>query len=552
MRTIMRRPAFAFYIGVLIVTVPFFTIFILLNGPDLSEERILNQKVVELYARLKHAEMLNLERRSDIYHLRQHFGTLLNAATKFDNVNSSIRSGISSLLKDSQQLLAGIQGGVDLQLPSIHHFLPHLLSSPDSLSPSIKLSRGRSGVTMVLGIPTVKREVQSYLMSTLQNLIENMSPEERMDAIIIVFIAETDSEYVTRQAADIENQFPEHINSGLLEVIAPPSTYYPDFDKLRQTLGDPLERVKWRTKQNLDFSYLMMYAQPKGTFYVQLEDDILSKPGYIETMKRFAYKQISEKRDWIILDFCQLGFIGKMFKCVDLSKLITFFIIFHNDKPVDWLLDHVVQTKVCRFDKDPKDCKKRKDQVWLHFKPSLFQHVGTHSSLKGKVQKLKDKQFGKLSLHHPHKNPDADVKTSLKAYKGYSAVRAYKGDTFFWSLLPQPGDILAFHFHNPIIIERYLFRSGNAEHPEDKFLNTSVEVLPVSYSEDQMYPKTKDGFLVVGHFKESTGVAEGNVSSTVGHVKVMRLYVHSESDRWAILSEIHIQPSENKIGIFGR
>lgn len=42
-----------------------------------------------------------------------------------------------------------------------------------------------------------------------------------------------------------------------------------------------------------------------------------------------------------------------MFKCVDLSKLITFFIIFHNDKPVDWLLDHVVQTKVCRFDKDP-------------------------------------------------------------------------------------------------------------------------------------------------------------------------------------------------------
>ncbi|GBM44975.1 hypothetical protein AVEN_223057-1, partial [Araneus ventricosus] len=157
---------------------------------NLSEERILNQKVVELYARLKHAEMLNLERRSDIFHLRQHFGTLLNAATKLDNVNSSIRSGISNLLKDSQQLLAGIQGGVDLQLPSIHHFLPHLLSSPDSLSPSIKLSRGRSGVTMVLGIPTVKREVQSYLMSTLQNLIENMSPEERNDAVIIVFIAE--------------------------------------------------------------------------------------------------------------------------------------------------------------------------------------------------------------------------------------------------------------------------------------------------------------------------------------------------------------------------
>lgn len=41
------------------------------------------------------------------------------------------------------------------------------------------------------------------------------------------------------------HRFPEHINSGLLEVIAPPSTYYPDFDSLRQTLGDPLERVKY-------------------------------------------------------------------------------------------------------------------------------------------------------------------------------------------------------------------------------------------------------------------------------------------------------------------
>lgn len=30
-----------------------------------------------------------------------------------------------------------------------------------------------------------------------------------------------------------------------------------------------------------------------------------------------------------------------------------------------------------------------KAELWLHYKPSLFQHIGTHSSLKGKVQKLK-------------------------------------------------------------------------------------------------------------------------------------------------------------------
>lgn len=30
-----------------------------------------------------------------------------------------------------------------------------------------------------------------------------------------------------------------------------------------------------------------------------------------------------------------------------------------------------------------------KAELWVHYKPSLFQHIGTHSSLKGKVQKLK-------------------------------------------------------------------------------------------------------------------------------------------------------------------
>lgn len=36
-----------------------------------------------------------------------------------------------------------------------------------------------------------------------------------------------------------------------------------------------------------------------------------------------------------------------------------------------------------------KQCKKAKSELWVSFKPSLFQHIGTHSSLKGKVQKLK-------------------------------------------------------------------------------------------------------------------------------------------------------------------
>ena len=38
-------------------------------------------------------------------------------------------------------------------------------------------------------------------------------------------------------------------------------------------------RSKWRTKQNIDFSYLMMYAQSRGRYYCQMEDDVIAKPG---------------------------------------------------------------------------------------------------------------------------------------------------------------------------------------------------------------------------------------------------------------------------------
>ena len=92
-----------------------------------------------------------------------------------------------------------------------------------------------------------------------------------------------------------------------------------------------------------------------------------------------------------VIDFCQLGFIGKMFKAVELPWLVQFFLMFYNDKPgaslilcffyfhtgsykvgngckvdlniippkssdnidllpVDWLLENLIQTKVRKLD----------------------------------------------------------------------------------------------------------------------------------------------------------------------------------------------------------
>ncbi|KAK4288346.1 hypothetical protein Pmani_038619 [Petrolisthes manimaculis] len=533
-------------VGVVFTAVLLTPAFVLLflTSPDLSGEQVLVSRVAELRERLHHAEMVNQERLHDVILLSQKFTSLIQP-----HMNNGSAAPYGSLSVEARELLSNMSRATpDMHLPSIYSYLPHLLRYPDATAPAFKLSRGRQSATMVLGVPTVKRQVQSYLMTTLGNLIQSMTTEEMTQCLIVVFVAEWDLDYVRQVASQIERKFPEHLESGLLEVISPPQSFYPDMNQLRQTLGDPMERVRWRTKQNLDFAFLMMYAQPKGTFYVQLEDDIQTKKGYIATMKNFALQKTAEKKNWFVLDFCQLGFIGKMFKCVELPYLVQFFIMFYNDKPVDWLLDYLIQTKICNLDKDPKHCKKAKDNVWIHYKPSIFQHVGTHSSLKGKVQKLKDKQFGKIQLYFPHENPPAVVETNIKPYKTYTLQRAYKGESYFWGLLPQQGDTLLLRFQPPVSLKGFLFRSGNVEHPSDRLYNTSVEVEPVRVPRTlpSSLKRTKDGYVVVGEF-DDMGVAEGTVdAASLGVVKALRLSVHVESDNWAILSEIHIQTTDSR------
>lgn len=110
---------------------------------------------------------------------------------------------------------------------------------------------------------------------------------------------------------------------------------------------------------------------------------------------------------------------------------------------------------MCRIDVSLKDCKKEKMKIVFQRTPSLFQHIGTHSSLKGKVQKLKDKSFGKASLFYPHlNNPHADVQTSLKVYQHHTLSGAYLGTDFFWAMNPKKGDNLTFDFKPEISIDR--------------------------------------------------------------------------------------------------
>lgn len=97
--------------------------FFVMQKPDMTEEVALVQRLAELQERLKHAEMLNHQRWEDVLALQR------------DMAN---RNGSSRGFSSDGTLL-------DLQLPAIYNFLPHLATGPDSVKPALKVSRGRTG-----------------------------------------------------------------------------------------------------------------------------------------------------------------------------------------------------------------------------------------------------------------------------------------------------------------------------------------------------------------------------------------------------------------------
>ncbi len=92
----------------------------------------------------------------------------------------------------------------------------------------------------------------------------------------------------------------------------------------------------------------------------------------------------------------------------------------------------------------------------------------------GKVQKLKDKQFGKVSMFKPHAdNPPARIVTPIKHYKAYSLTRAYAGETFFWGLAPAAGDTITIKLNQPTALEKYRWEGRGEEDNDDDSNNNN-------------------------------------------------------------------------------
>lgn len=385
-----------------------------------------------------------------------------------------------------------------------------------------------------------------YLLSTLQSIMSQSSPEERASMVVVLLLADFDASWRNATVAEIQSKFPSELEDGHLVVLHVAQDFYPplqganpgcsprralisaDVDLslsgspagLKRNYNDPPNRVTFRSKQNVDYSFLINYSAGLSHYYLQLEDDVSCATNFFTHIRRATEEQEAKKTPWTVIEFSVLGYIGKLYKSGDAPLLARFLFLFYQEMPCDWLMSHF------------RELLTQKETII--FKPSLFQHMGSFSSFDGKQNLLKDKNF----QEDPNPNPKADVFTDMSVYQENVPRLAWNNaGEYFWSHSIKKGNTLTAVLAAPavftsIVIEtgmegRDLLESGQVE------IGRGVVTTPSGRSCAEFQPV---GVFNNGRFAMNQVDKEyGSASSC------LRVRVTADQHNWLIVRKIRVR-----------
>ncbi|XP_013782940.1 alpha-1,3-mannosyl-glycoprotein 4-beta-N-acetylglucosaminyltransferase C-like isoform X1 [Limulus polyphemus] len=375
---------------------------------------------------------------------------------------------------------------------------------------------------LTIGIPSVARKKGNYISSTLNSLINRSTAEEQRQITVVVLLADSDSSVRMYRAKWLSSQYKKYIDSGFLHIIETVPDIYPSFENLRHTFNDPDSRVRWRAKQVVDFAFSLSYGMTLSEYYLILEDDVECAPHYVKAIQEFIKIQ---KKDWVSLSFTGFLIIGRLLKSSDLERLVSFLMLFYSEKPVDLLILQYIDLMV------------PSRTVITRRVPSLFQHVGIHSSLDGKVQKLKDKKYSASIRKYQVVNPEADLVTSMKTYETYYPEMAYGlSYGYFWAMAPKANDTLDIIFHEPQNVTKIYIMSGSNDHVNDILVNGVLQVSPHFINLVSDYKAECENFVPVAGFEK--GIVNVTLSNFL--TQCVRIKVTMTQKNWLVISEIAI------------
>lgn len=372
---------------------------------------------------------------------------------------------------------------------------------------------------LTLGLCSIRRKRENYLLETLKSIFTRSTEDELRKMVVVVHLADVDQVWNSQMAESIAKHFAPQLLLGRLIVIHAPSEYYPPLKGLKRNFNDAEDRVQFRSKQNVDYAYLMNFSANLSTYYLMIEDDIVcSKSFFTAIMKAVA----SQRGSWVMLEFSKLGYIGKLYHTSDLPLLAQFLMLFYQEMPCDWLLGYFHRLLA------------QKDVIRI--KPSLFQHVGLYSSFQGTLNKLIDDDFEEEPFALPD-NPPAEIITDIAAFGHYQAANAYsKSQQYFWGHSPNAGNSFVLVFKQPVRLFRIQIQTGSDQHPEDYLQAGLVELGAL---------KNSDGFncatyTTIGVFQRGYFDRQNLENSTATAPECMRIMVTANQQEWLVIRNIRI------------
>uniref|UniRef100_A0A8C2D569 Zgc:101663 n=1 Tax=Cyprinus carpio TaxID=7962 RepID=A0A8C2D569_CYPCA len=371
---------------------------------------------------------------------------------------------------------------------------------------------------LTVGLSSVKRKKGSYLQDTLQSIFSASSEEELDQMVVVVLLADFDVSWIQQTLEKITDEFHTRLSKGQLLVIHANEDNYPPLVGLKRNFNDAPDRVSFRSKQNVDYSYLLHFSSNLSQYYIMLEDDVSCSKNFLTSMREHIGSVGNSK--WVTLEFSKLGYIGKLYQSRDLPILARFLYNFYQEMPCDFLLSHfhrlLMQDKVIRF------------------RPSLFQHMGTYSSFKGTFNHLKDEDF----VEEIADNPPADISTNIETYQTNTVDKAYsQGLEYFWGVSPiGTENYILVAFHEPVLISRVQIHTGLDGKDELGYADVELgKTLVKKESGVECSGFDKLGSLQKGQFNEPA--VQKLVPATVA---CLRIRVTAAQTTWVVIRKIQV------------
>ncbi|XP_063802134.1 alpha-1,3-mannosyl-glycoprotein 4-beta-N-acetylglucosaminyltransferase C-like [Pseudophryne corroboree] len=374
---------------------------------------------------------------------------------------------------------------------------------------------------LTIGISSVKREKSNYLLTTIESIFHHSSQEELDQLIVVIYMANTKHTQNRKTAEEIERQFHSEIAAGHLIVISSYINAYPPLDNLKRNYNDPPNRVTFRSKQNVDYAFLVNFCANMSQYYLMLEDDVTCAMNFLTSIKTYIQKH---NAPWTTVTFSNLGYIGKLYHSEDLQKLARFLLLFYDEMPCDWLLDLFYQSKTQR-DK-------------IQSKPSLFQHIGFYSSFQGSENKLKDKDFAE-TVEPYGDHPPASCFSDIKVYKDNTPDNVcFAGPSFFWGSDIKAGNYFTMTFNDAINIERISIITGTSQQPTDILRSGNVELGRQKVQSEGK--KSCKLFSNIGKFENGTFSLDRINSAAGKSIDCLKIQVSASQAEWLIIQKVGI------------